>query len=69
MPNSDTLARQRLNGQRPYKVPASDGRRARWALSRVTVTRQEFARLRGQVVAVAMQVLSQIKVQPNRSDE
>lgn len=69
MPNSDTLARQRLNGQRPYKVPPTDGRRSRWELSRLTVTPQEFVRLRGQVIAAAVQVLSQIKVQPNKTDE
>lgn len=62
MPGSESLARQRADGRRPYKVPPSDGRRSRWELSRLTVTRSQFRRLRGQVIAAAVQVLSQIKV-------
>lgn len=41
-----SLRRARVTGARPYKVPETDGRRARWAVARVDVTPREYRIIR-----------------------
>ncbi len=38
MPRPTTLAKQRLTGEKPYKVPPTDGRRARYAGKRIPIS-------------------------------
>ena len=44
--NSDTLARARVDGRKPYKTPPEDGRRARWKIRKINVTVHEYRILR-----------------------
>ena len=57
-----SLARQRADGRRPYKVPATDGRRVRWSLRRVTVTRAEYVRIQARVIGAVTALLSELTV-------
>lgn len=39
---TETLARGRVTGAIPYKVPPTDGRRARYAIKRIPLTPEQY---------------------------
>lgn len=66
MPAADqakTRIRQRITGDRPYKVPPTDGRRARYALPVVRVTDAEFRIIEATVRVAVCEVLRVFRVE------
>lgn len=60
---SKTLIRQRITGVREYKVPETDGRRARYALPKVTVSRADYALIQTTVRVAVCEVLRVFRVE------
>jgi hypothetical protein len=72
MPNSATLAKQRKTGERPYKVPPTDGRRLRYALPRIPVTAHELTVIRAHfevAVAQAIEIFHVREESPNEHSQ